>query len=170
MTFSLSVESVMEIDLNLDGDVKRDLTFGKIGDSQVFEIELSNTGNVESEVRVFHSGGLRGWTVILGHVGSGICKGADELICTLPEGESVIVTAKVSGPSGENNDVADSFTFTLSAEPTEIGLVGRQNLELTVEGQPEEFGLNSLITPNVLYGISALVLLGLALLLLKRRN
>ena len=82
----------------------------------------------------------------------------------------MIVTAKVSGPSGDNNDVADSFTFTLSAEPTEIGLVGRQNLELTVEGQPEEFGLNSLITPNVLYGISALVLLGLALLLLKRRN
>ena len=170
MTFSLSVESVMEIDLNLDGDVKRDLTFGKIGDSQVFEIELSNTGNVESEVRVFHSGGLRGWTIILGHETSGKCKGADELICTLSEGESVIVTAKVSGPSGDNNDVADSFTFTLSAEPTEIGLVGRQNLELTVEGQPEEFGLNSLITPNVLYGISALVLLGLALLLLKRRN
>ena len=80
------------------------------------------------------------------------------------------MTAKVTPPGGENAEVEDSFTFTLSAEPTEIGLVGRQNLELTVNGQPESFALNSLITPNVLYGMSGLIALGLIAILLKRRN
>ena len=66
MTFSLSVESVMEVNLNMDGAIERDVTFGKIGNSPIFEIELFNSGNVESEIKVFHSGGMRGWNIILG--------------------------------------------------------------------------------------------------------
>ena len=171
MTFSLSVESVMEVNLNMDGAIERDVTFGKIGNSPIFEIELFNSGNVESEIKVFHSGGMRGWNIILGYESFADCKNnGDHLICTLDEGESVIVTAKVTPPGGENAEVEDSFTFTLSAEPTEIGLVGRQNLELTVNGQPESFALNSLITTNVLYGMSVLIVLGLIAILLKRRN
>ena len=64
----------------------------------------------------------------------------------------------------------DSFKFTLSAEPTDIGIVGRENIELTVNGQPEEFALNSYITPNVLMSIGALVLVGFAYLAMRRRN
>ena len=99
------------------------------------------------------------------------CKNnGDHLLCTIDEGESIIVTAKVTPPTGENAEVEDSFTFTLSAEPTDIGLVGRQNVELTVTGQPDSIGLSSYITPNVLYGMSGLIILGLIGLLLKRRN
>lgn len=171
MTFSLSVESVMEIDLNLDGETDRDVVFGKIGNSPVYELELINSGNVESEVKVFHSGGKRGWNIILGYEGVTDCKNnGDHLLCTIDEGESIIVTAKVTPPTGENAEVEDSFTFTLSAEPTDIGLVGRQNVELTVTGQPDSIGLSSYITPNVLYGMSGLIILGLIGLLLKRRN
>jgi hypothetical protein len=173
ITFSLSVETVQDIELLLDGDVEKDLTFGEIGNPTIFEIELFNSGNIESEIKVFTSGGVRGWNLILGFKGPGDCEyeaKGDHLICTIDEGESVIVTVRVNPPGGENNDVTDSFKFTLSAEPTDIGLVGRENLELTVNGEPAEFGLNSLITPNVLFGIATLVLLGFAALALRRRN
>ena len=169
VTFSLSVETVQEIDLILDGDVEMDVTFGDLGNSPVFEIELFNSGNVESEIKVFSSGGVRGWNIILS---SDDCSGYDNgdyLICKISAGESVIVKAKVNPPGGDNIDVEDSFKFTLSAEPTDVGLVGRENLELTVNGAPAEFGLNSLITPNVLFGIAGLVLIGFAVLALRRR-
>ena len=171
VTFSLSVETVLDVEMVLEGDVERDITFGEIGNSPKFKVELINTGNVESEFKVFSSGGMRGWNVILGYdAGSDCTNNGDHLLCTLGEGESVVITAKVNPPGGETAEVEDSFKFTLSAEPSEIGLVGRENIELTVNGQPEEFGLNSLITPNVLMGIGALVLIGFAILALRRRN
>ena len=173
ITFSLSVETVQDIELLLDGDVEKDLTFGELGNPTIFEVELFNSGNIESEIRVFTSGGVRGWNILLGFNGPGDCEyepKEDHLICTIDEGESVIVTVRVNPPGGDNTEVSDSFKFTLSAEPTDIGLVGRENLELTVNGEPAEFGLNSLITPNVLFGIAALVLIGFAALALRRRN
>ena len=78
-------------------------------------------------------------------------------------------SAKVNPPGGETAEVEDVFTFTLSVEPTEVGLAGRENIKLTVNGEPEEFALNSLITPNVLAAIGGLVLAGFAYLLLRRR-
>jgi len=171
ITISLSVETVFDVEMELMGGVERDIVFGDIGNSAKFEVLLSNSGNVESEFKVFSSGGLRGWNVILSSESSSICKNnGDHLLCTLDEGESVRIYAKVNPPSGDNTEVEDSFTFTLSTEPSDIGLVGRENLELTVNGQPEEFAFNSLITPNVLMSMSALVLIGFAYLALRRRN
>ena len=171
ITISLSVETVLDVEMELMGGVERDIVFGEIGNSAKFEVLLSNSGNVESEFKVFSSGGLRGWNVILSSESSSICKNnGDHLLCTLDEGESVRIYAKVNPPSGDNTEVEDSFTFTLSTEPSDIGLVGRENLELTVNGQPEEFAFNSLITPNVLMSMSALVLIGFAYLALRRRN
>ena len=171
VTFSLSVETVLDAELILDGDVERDITFGEIGNSPKFKVELSNSGNVETEYKIFSSGGMRGWSVILSYEsGSGCSNNGDHILCTIEEGESVIITAKVNPPGGETAEVEDSFKFTLSAEPTDIGLAGRENIELTVNGQPEEFALNSYITPNVLMSIGALVLVGFAYLAMRRRN
>ena len=171
VTISLSVETVLDVEMELMGDVERDIVFGEIGNSAKFEVLLSNSGNVESEFKVFSSGGLRGWNVILSSESGAICdNNGDHLLCTLDEGESVRIYAKVNPPGGDNTEVEDSFTFTLSTEPSDIGLVGRENLELTVNGQPEEFAFNSLITPNVLMSMSALVLIGFAYLALRRRN
>lgn len=173
ITFSLSVETVQDIELVIDEGVEKDLIFGELGNPTIFEVELLNTGNVESEIKVFTSGGVRGWNLILGYKSPADCTydaEDDHLICKIAEGESVIVTVRVNPPGGDNVDVEDSFKFTLSAEPTDVGLVGRENLELTVNGQPDEFGFNSLITPNVLFGIAALVLVGFAALALRRRN
>ena len=171
ITISLSVETVLDVEMELMGGVEKDIVFGEIGNSAKFEVLLSNSGNVESEFKVFSSGGMRGWNVILSSESSSICKNnGDHLLCTLDEGESVRIYAKVNPPSGDNTEVDDSFTFTLSTEPSDIGLVGRENFELTVNGQPEEFAFNSLITPNVLMSMAALVLIGFAYLALRRRN
>tara|TARA_B100000003_G_scaffold71703_1_gene64292 strand:- start:132 stop:3038 length:2907 start_codon:yes stop_codon:yes gene_type:complete len=172
VTFSLSVETVLGAELMLDGDVERDITFGEIGNSPRFEIEVFNSGNVESEFKIFSSGGMRGWSVILSYNSGSDCKNnGDHILCTIEEGESVLITAKVNPPGGQSaSEVEDSFKFTFSVEPTETGLVDRENIELIVNGQPEEFGLNSLVTPNVLMGIGALVIVGFLYLALRKRN
>lgn len=171
LTFSLSVETVLDVEMELQGGVEKNITLGEIGNSPKFKVVLTNSGNVESEFKVFSSGGLRGWNVILGYDGVADCQNeAGQLLCTLDEGESVIITVRVNPPGGTTAEVEDTFKFTLSAEPTEEGLVGRKNIELTVNGQPSEFALNSLITPNTLYVLSGLVLVGFIVLALRRRN
>ena len=93
-----------------------------------------------------------------------------DLLCVIGVGETIVVTAKVTGPNSETGTIEDTFTFTLSAEPTELPeVVGRKNLELTVNGQPEPFGINSLITPNVLYGMGGVIILGMLFLMFRRR-
>ena len=171
LTFSLSVETVLDVEMELQGGVEKNFTLGEIGNSPKFKVVLTNSGNVESEFKVFSSGGLGGWNVILGYDGVADCQNeAGQLLCTLEEGESVIITVRVNPPGGTTAEVEDTFKFTLSAEPTEEGLVGRKNIELTVNGQPSEFALNSLITPNTLYVLSGLVLVGFIVLALRRRN
>ena len=171
VTFSLSVETVLDAEIVLDGDIERDITFGEIGNSPKFQVEVYNTGNVESEFKIFSSGGMRGWSVILSYNSGSDCKNnGDHILCTIDEGDSVLITAKVNPPGGETAEVEDSFKFTFSVEPTDIGLAGRENIELTVNGQPEEFGLNSLVTPNVLMSIGALVIVGFLYLALRKRN
>ena len=171
ITISLSVETVLDVEMSLQGDIERNITFGEIGNAPRFEVDLTNTGNVESEFKIFSSGGLRGWNVLLGYqAGSSCSSNGDHLLCVLDEGETITITAKVTPPGGQTSEVEDSFKFTLSVEPTEVGLVGRENIELTVNGQPEQFALNSLITPNVLFTLAAIVLAGLAYLAVRKRN
>ncbi len=171
VTFSLSVETVLDTELIVKGDDVKDITFGQIGKSPRFEVDVLNTGNVESEFKIFSSGGVRGWNVILGYQPGADCSDkGDHILCSIPAGEAVEITAKVNPPGGETAEVEDEFTFTLSVEPTDIGLAGRENIKLTVNGEPEEFALNSLITPNVVYGIGVLVLIGFASLVLRRRK
>ena len=175
VTFALTVKTVFDINLELDGDAEQDLTFGEINSDAKFKVILTNSGNVESEIRVFSSGGLRGWNIIL--LENTLCKkDVDQpgsLICTLEESQSVELTVKVTSP-GEDTAVEDTFKFILSAEPKDIGLVGRENLELIVNGEPEESGftslLNSLTTTKSTMAIGGLLLLGFAILALRRRN
>ena len=172
ISISLSVETVLRIEMELqDGeDSERDMIFGKLGSAPKFKINLTNTGNVETEVRVFSSGNMRDWTIQITSSGSCETDVNSDLLCVIGVGETIVVTAKVTGPNSETGTIEDSFTFTLSAEPTELPeVVGRENLELTVNGKPEPFGLNSLVTPNVLYGMGGVILLGMFLLAFKRR-
>ena len=65
VTFSLSVETVLDAELFVQGDDEKDITFGQIGKSPRFEVDVINAGNIESEFKIFSSGGVRGWNVIL---------------------------------------------------------------------------------------------------------
>ena len=161
----------MDAELFVIGDDEKDITFGQIGKSPKFEVDVVNAGNIESEFKIFSSGGVRGWNVILSYESGADCQDkGDHILCNIPAGETVQITVKVNAPGGDTAEVEDTFTFTLSTEPTDVGLAGRENIKLTVNGQPEPFAWNSYVTPNVLYGIGALVLIGFASLLLRRRN
>ena len=176
VTFSLSVETVLDVELLINqDDIDVDVTFGEIGNSHSFEVEVFNAGNVESEFKIFTSGGVRGWNVILGYEAGADCddKG-DHLLCNIPEGESINISAKVNPPGGETAEVEDSFTFTFSAEPTDVGLAGRENIKLTVNGEPADSTVekiaNIIATPIGLGIIGGLVLIGFAFLALRRRS
>jgi hypothetical protein len=169
IAISLSVETNHKVGIESPDGLETNITFGEIGKPPIFEITLSNIGNVESEFIIFSSPGVRGWTVQLYANGPDCQKNGSRLLCTLQESESIIIYAKVNPPVN-SDEVEDSFKFVISAEPTEKGLSGRVNLELTVNGEPEEFAFNSLITPNILMGIAAIVLVGLALLTFRRRR
>jgi len=99
-----------------------------------FEIELHNTGNIRSEVRVFASENLRGWSVSLEN--SFECnREGGELVCWIDVDSSVLIEVTVRPPNGAEMD--DTFKFTLSSEPVETGVVDRQNLEFTVNGKQD---------------------------------
>ena len=154
--------------------LKPDVVFGEIGNNHNFEVEVFNAGNVESEFRIFTSGNMRGWSVILlFEAGADCIDDAGDLLCTIKEKQSVNITAKVTPPGGDNAEIEDSFTLTFSAEPTEIGLVGRENVKLTVNGEPGESVVSSLVksatTTTGLIVIGSLVVVGFGLLILRRR-
>jgi len=180
VTFSLLVETVLDVELLIDqDDIVADVTFGEIGNSHIFEVEIFNAGNVESEFRIFHEDGMRGWTVMMGYEAGADCKNSiDEiygahLLCDIPEGESIKVSVKVTPPGGENAEIEDSFKFALSAEPTEYGVTHRKNIELTVNGEPAESTVDKIAdvlgTPIGLAVIGGLVLIGFVFLTLRRR-
>ena len=84
VTFSLSVETVLGAELILDGDVERDITLGEIGNSPRFEVEVFNSGNVESEFKIFTSSGMRGWSIVLSYESGSDCeRNGDHILCTI---------------------------------------------------------------------------------------
>ncbi|MDP6869553.1 MAG: hypothetical protein QGI21_02125 [Candidatus Poseidoniaceae archaeon] len=169
ISISIAVQTVLSLEMGLDGDVERDVTLGSLlGSTTRFKVGITNTGNVDTEIMVFSSGGMRGWNVILTYGSADCDNNGDHLICNLEEGETIEITVKVTPPGGKAAEVEDSFTFTVSVEPTDVGLVGRENLELTVNGMPEQFGFNSLMSPNVLFGMAGIILLGVLFLVLRR--
>ena len=99
-----------------------------------FEVELHNTGNIRSEVRVFASENLRGWSVSLENTYECNREGGD-LVCWIDVDSSVLIEVTVRPPSGA--EMEDTFKFTLSSEPVETGVVDRQNIEFTIHGEQD---------------------------------
>jgi len=131
-TVALDVQIIYELtfmDENIDTEYK--VSFSE---KTQFEIELHNTGNIRSEVRIFASENLRGWSVSLDSDFECIPDGG-ELLCWIDVGASVLVEVIVRPPSGA--EMEDTFKFTLSSEPVETGVVNRQNIEFTVESQQD---------------------------------
>ena len=166
VTISLEVSIVHELAFMEAGERQElDIVYGQPAVTQ--EISIVNTGNIRSEIRVFASENLRGWSVILDSDNPDCRPENNDLICMVNEGETLYVNVTVRAPYGA--EMEDTYKFTVSAEPTETGVLERQNIEFAAQGTPPEgvFGLSQTMVAQVA-GL-VLVALFIAALLNRRR-
>lgn len=177
LMISVSVNTIKKIGMTHNGGTEVDTDYSS---SISFEIQLTNEGNTEFEMRVFTSEALRGWVLSISQQdgvmhgetfisNSKVCEAAEngELLCTLDVGETVIIEVDVKPP--HSSEVSDTLEFTFSAEPSDSGLVGRKNMEFTVNGEPEEIGFFEGL-PGFTTALGIISMLGAAMLLNGRKK
>ncbi|MBT6972258.1 MAG: hypothetical protein HOA04_04050, partial [Euryarchaeota archaeon] len=168
LTISVSVNTITKIGMTHAGDTEIDTDYST---STSFEILLTNQGNTEFEMRVFTSESIRGWVISISQQQDdkvcGEITDDEELLCTLDVGESVIIEVDVKPP--HSSEVSDTFEFTFSAEPSESGLVGRKNMEFTINGEPEDVGIFEGL-PGFTTALGIISMLGAAMLLNGRKK
>ena len=166
VTLSLEVSIVHEIEFVEAGSRQEvDIVYGKAAVET--EISIVNTGNVRTEIRVFASENLRGWSVILDSDNPDCKNEGSELLCNVNEGERLYVNVTIRAPYGAEID--DLYKFTLSAEPTETGVLDRQNIEFAAQGSAPD-GVISLANNTTVQVVAAGMLLLLALVAIIRRR
>ena len=166
VTISLEVSIIHEIEFVEAGERQElDVVYGQPAVTQ--EISVVNTGNIRSEIRVFASENLRGWSVVLDSDHLGCETENNDLLCTVNEGETLLVEVTVRAPYGAEMD--DTYKFTVSAEPTETGVLDRQNIEFAAMGSAPEgvLGLSNATVAQVAGAV--LVVLLVAAVLSRRR-
>ena len=176
-SISLAINTVEKVRLKvvdkadgttIEGLQKVDITYP---DSAEFLISVRNEGNIQSDVMVESSDNIAGWTVLFEEYDEFSTKACnykgDGIKCELEEGEEALILVIVKPPHGAELD--EVFEFTLYAEPINLGLVGRQNLEFEVSGEAEPGWWKDNI-PGFGAGLSLLALLGAAMLLANSRR
>lgn len=162
VTVSLEVSIIHEIEFVEAGARQEvDIVYG--GKAAVKEISVLNTGNIKTEIRVFASENLRGWSVVLDSDHPGCQQENNDLLCDVDPGERLYVNITIRAPYGA--EMEDLYKFTVSAEPTETGVLDRQNIEFAAQGMPPEgvFGVAP-ETMAMAAGVVALLLFSLALI------
>ena len=166
VTLSLEVSIIHDIEFIEAGSRQEvDITYGEAAVST--EISIVNTGNVRTEIRIFTSENLRGWSVVLDSDNTDCKNEGSELMCTVDEGERLYVNVTVRAPYGAEID--DLYKFTLSAEPTETGVLDRQNIEFAAQGSAPD-GVISLVNNTTVQAVAAGMLLLLALVAIIRKR
>ena len=84
---------------------------------------MINEGNVRTQFIILNPEGLRGWTVSMDYTNGSCSSNSEGLTCWLDVGESIGLEVNVR-PSFDA-EVEDNFTFTLSVEPIETGVIDR---------------------------------------------
>jgi uncharacterized membrane protein len=159
---TLDVQIIYEFEFDsVDADREISIVYPS---KKEFSVNLTNTGNIRAEVLVFTSESFRGWNVLIDSSSSD-CRqdGSDDFVCWVDVGESVELEVTVRAPNGA--EIADTFKFTLSAEPVETGVVDRENIEYEIQGAPDSgmFGLG-FDAQDATTGLSAIVLIFIVLL------
>ena len=152
VTVSLEVSTIYELAFIEAGQRQEmDIVYGQPAVTE--EISIVNTGNIRAEIRVFSSENLRGWSVVLDSDNTDCELKNSEILCMVDEGETLYVNVTVRAPYGAEMD--DVYKFTVSAEPTETGVLDRQNIEFAVSGTPPEgvFGLSEVMVAQVVGGV-----------------
>lgn len=165
VTISLEVSIIHEIEFVEAGERQElDIVYGQPAVTK--EISVVNTGNIRSEIRVFASENLRGWSVVLDSDHLDCTTENNDLVCVVDEGDTLYVNVTVRAPYGAEMD--DTYKFTVSAEPTETGVLDRQNIEFAAMGSPAEGVLG--LSPEVVAQIAGafLVVLFIGAILSRR--
>ena len=86
-----------------------------------------------------------------------------DFICEIEVGQTIGIEVSIRTPDGA--EVADTYKFTLSAEPVETGVVDRENIEFTVNGDVEQglfgLGIQAKHMTTGLYGLIVLLFVGI---------
>jgi len=164
---TLSLDVMIVYDLEFPESEQRqemDIVYGE--KASVREISVVNSGNIRAEIRIFASENLRGWSVVLDSDHPECREENNDLLCMADEGEQIFVNVTVRAPYGAEMD--DLYKFTVSAEPTETGVLDRQNIEFAAQGMSPEgvFGL----APEAVMQAAGVVLVILALLIAVNRR
>ena len=166
VSISLEVSIIQDLAF-FEAGARQDVDLVYSSKSTVKEVSILNTGNVRTEMRIFASENLRGWSVVLDSDNPDCQTENNGLVCMVDEGERLYVNVSIRAPFGA--EMEDLYKFTLSAEPTDTGVLDRQNLEFAVQGMPPEgvFGVSPSVVVQAAIGL--LVLLFASAFLSRRK-
>ena len=134
ISITLDVQIVYELEFETEGvETEMSLTYP---DRLEYTLNLTNTGNTRTEVIIFASESFRGWSVGLDSE-TGDCETTGpDFTCEIDVGETLMIEVLVRPPFSA--ELEDTFKFTISVEPTETGVVDRENIEFEILGQPSK--------------------------------
>ena len=165
-TVSLSVQKIFDLNIVEPETTSFSLIYPE---SKSFTVQIRNDGNVETETEIFASESLRGWKIELEDP-MDECEtiGLSSLVCSIEKGEIMNITVEIKPPYGA--ELADTFDFTISVQPEEIGVIGRVNQQFEVTGDLEE-GFLGLAddTTVVAFAGGFLLLVGVVFILSRRQ-
>ena len=152
-SISLEVQTIYNIQFQSDVKLHHNLEYP---DKKTINVDVINEGNVRTQFIILNPEGLRGWTVSMDYTNGSCSSNSEGLTCWLDVGESIGLEVNVR-PSFDA-EVEDNFTFTLSVEPIETGVIDRENIEFSVLGEPYAgaFGLG-IQQEHIKSGIFALI-------------
>ena len=160
---NLEVQTIYDIQFGAEVELYHQIEYP---DKATIPVTIVNNGNTRTEFMIYTPEGFRGWSILLDEDNTE-CKAYNEDIkCTLDTGASTEILVNVRPPN--NAEIKDNYTFTLSVEPVVDGepmIVGRENIEISVLGEPDEgllgLGLSQEEIASGVYVIVGLLFIGL---------
>ena len=163
LILNLEVQTIYDIQFSEEVELYHELEYpGR----QTIPVNITNDGNTRTEFIIYTPEGFRGWSVFLEEDNTECRDYNEDLKCTLESGESTQIQVIVRPPN--NAEIEDNYTFTLSVEPFVDGepmIVGRENIEISVLGTPDEgllgLGLSQEEIASGVYLIVGLLFVGI---------
>ena len=156
---SLEVQTIYNIQFQSDVELHYTLEYP---DKKTINVDVINEGNIRTQFIVLNPEGLRGWTVSMDYTNGSCSSNSEGLTCWLDVGDSIGLEVNVR-PSFEA-EVEDNFTFTLSVQPIETGVIDRENIEFSVLGEPYAgafgLGIQQEHIKAGMYALVAIIFLG----------
>ena len=163
LILNLEVQTIYDIQFSEEVELYHELEYpGR----QTIPVTITNDGNTRTDFIIYTPEGFRGWSVLLEEDNTECRDYNEHLKCTLNTGESTEIEVIVRPPNGA--EIKDNYTFTLSVEPFVDGepmIVGRENIEISVLGTPDEgllgLGLSQEEIASGIYVIIGLLFVGI---------